>query len=134
MVKNLLARLFKPKRALENSIMVLTPYRHNGMWVFDDPETGLVREPFVSGVPEILDALLVRQGVVSPETGFRLVFSASPFPGHQLKAGWLRPEFGGNWYGVDTPSGQVEGWLCPALYKYFSEAPKELYVRVESLS
>ena len=25
------------------------------MWVFDDPDVGLVREPFVAGMPEIID-------------------------------------------------------------------------------
>jgi hypothetical protein len=28
----------------------------------------------------------------------------------------------------------MEGWLCPALLRYFSEAPKQLYVQVRSLS
>ena len=46
----------------QNSIMVLKPYKWEGMWVFDDDRTGLVREPFVAGVPEILEALLVQAG------------------------------------------------------------------------
>jgi hypothetical protein len=25
----------------------------------------------------------------------------------------------------------MEGWLCPALLRYFAEAPKELYVQVK---
>ena len=37
----------------QNSIMVVKPYKWEGMWVFDDDKTGLVREPFVAGVPEI---------------------------------------------------------------------------------
>jgi hypothetical protein len=35
-----------------NELRVLNVYRYNGMWVFDDEEVGLSREPFVSGVPE----------------------------------------------------------------------------------
>jgi hypothetical protein len=27
----------------------------------------------------------------------------------------------------------MEGWLCPALLKYFDHAPKELYAKAESL-
>jgi hypothetical protein len=42
----------------QNSIMVVKPYKWEGMWVFDDETTGLVREPFVAGVPEILESLL----------------------------------------------------------------------------
>ena len=32
-----------------NAINVISPYRHHGMWVFDDARVGLVQEPFVSG-------------------------------------------------------------------------------------
>jgi hypothetical protein len=28
----------------------------------------------------------------------------------------------------------MEGWLCPALFKYFDKAPPELYVRAEPKS
>jgi hypothetical protein len=118
---------------MNNSIMVLCPYLHQGMWVFDDDSVGLVREPFVAGVPSILEALLRKEGIEHPETGFRLIFSAIPFPGHQLCGQRLREEGGGNWYGVKTPDGPVEGWLCPALFKYFETAPNDLYIRVETL-
>jgi hypothetical protein len=26
----------------------------------------------------------------------------------------------------------MEGWLCPALFKYFAEAPQEIYLKVEA--
>jgi hypothetical protein len=32
-----------------NSIHVIHPYKHAGVWAFDDPAVGLVREPFVAG-------------------------------------------------------------------------------------
>jgi len=32
----------------------LPPYRLEGVWVFDDAVTGLVREPFISGADKIL--------------------------------------------------------------------------------
>ena len=31
-----------------NEINVISPYKHHGMWVFDDPDVGLNREPFVA--------------------------------------------------------------------------------------
>jgi hypothetical protein len=37
----------------------------------------------------------------------------------------------GNWYRVDEPPS--EGWLCPALFKYFDEAPRELFVKAEPM-
>lgn len=111
---------------MSNSLMILKPYWHEGFWVFDDPATGLNKEPFVAGVPEMLGILLERENIPDPQRGFRLLFSAVPFPGHQLKATWVRTDGGGNWY---TAEGH-EGWLCPALFKYFEEAPKELYIQV----
>ena len=67
----------------------------------------------------------------SPELakGFRLLFSATPFPGHQYQLTWLREEFGGNWYRCVQL--EMDGWLCPALFKYFDEAPDTIYLRAE---
>lgn len=31
-------------------MLTIFPYRHDGLWVFDDDSTGLRQEPFVSGV------------------------------------------------------------------------------------
>jgi len=118
----------------QNSIMIVKPYKWEGMWVFDDEKTGLVREPFVAGVPEILEALLEQQGVPvkEAEKGFRLVFSAIPFPGHQLSARRVGEEGGGNWY--EESVSKARGWLCPALFRYFDTAPDNLHVRVERCS
>ena len=118
----------------QNSIMVLKPYKWEGMWVFDDDRTGLVREPFVAGVPEILEALLEEQGIPleEAEKGFRLIFSALPFPGHQLSAKRIEEEGGGMWY--EESEGKARGCLCPALFRYFANAPDNLYVRVERMT
>jgi hypothetical protein len=112
-----------------NAILTIRPYRHDGMWVFDDPAVGLVREPFVSGIPEMID-LLVRD-IPGAERGFRMLFSAGPFPGAVASMEWVREDLGGNWYRWDER--QMEGWLCPALFKYFDRAPRRLYVRAERL-
>jgi hypothetical protein len=37
--------------------MVILPYQYGGVWVIDDSATGLQREPFVAGVPEMIDRL-----------------------------------------------------------------------------
>jgi len=110
--------------------MVIFPYLYHGTWVFDDQSKGLEKEAFVAGVPEILKALLDQQGIKNYEKGFRLIFSANPFPTSQLKVDWSHQENGGNWY--KTEDGSL-GWLCPALFKYFKEAPQNIYVRVEQL-
>jgi len=110
-----------------NSLMIISPYRYAGTWVFDDPRAGLVREPFVRGVPEMIDVLVA--DIPDAKDG---LFSANPFPGYQKKLTWLRGDMQGNYYRLDDPP--MEGWICPALFKYYEEAPQELYVRAEPQS
>lgn len=113
-----------------NSLMVIVPYQYGGTWVFDDQATGLKREPFVAGVPEMINHLV--RDIPDATNGFRMLFSTQPFPGHQKRLTWIRPEGGGNYYRLDDPP--MEGWLCPALFRYYREAPKELYVKAEPKS
>lgn len=115
---------------MANSLMVIFLYRHHGTWVFDDETAGLVREPFVAGIPEMIDRLVT--AIPDAADGFRLLFSAQPFPGYQAEVQWVREEHGGNWY--RWPEQNLEGWLCPALLKYFSSPPTRLYCRAEPRS
>lgn len=108
-----------------NAIQIIAPYRHIGMWVFDDARVGLVQEPFVSGADTIIDEL-VRE-IPDAASGFRLLFSPSPFPGHNLQLEWQRGEDGGNWY--RWTAREMDGWLCPALFRYFDEAPRNIYAQ-----
>ena len=110
-----------------NSLMMIAPYKHHGMWVFDDPAVGLDKEPFIAGIDTMIDKMTAT--IPNAEKGFRAVFSASPFPGYTEKLEWRRQESGGNWYYSDHY--KMEGWLCPALLKYFATAPREIYVRAE---
>jgi hypothetical protein len=111
-----------------NALMVIAPYRHAGTWVFDDPSAGLKREPFVAGVPEMIDVLV--RDIPGATSRFRLLFSAQPFPGYQKKLSWLRGDMGGNYYRMEEPP--MEGWICPAIFRYYKTAPKELYVKAEA--
>ena len=110
-----------------NTINVIAPYRYLGMWVFDDPRVGLVQEPFVCGADVLIDRAVA--DIPDAQAGFLLLFSASPFPGHQLRLEWRRLDVDGNWY--YSPEFRLEGWLCPALLRYFEQAPKEIYVQVK---
>ena len=67
------------------------------------------------------------QNIPDAESGFTLLFSADPFPGHQAKFEWRPSELSGNWY--YSPDLDAEGWLCPALFKYFESAPKAIYAQ-----
>ena len=111
-----------------NAIGIIAPYKYEGLWVFDGPAVGLSREPFVSGIDKMIDRLVAQ--IPNAENGFRLLFSATPFPGYTVKLVWRREEYGGNWY--YSPQLDMEGWLCPALFRYFDKAPPELYGRAEA--
>ena len=111
-----------------NSIMTIHPYKYNGIWVFDDEEKGLVREAFVSGMTEIITTMVKKHIKGDVDRGFVLLFSGQPFPGYHSKLEWIESEHGGNWY--DWKEGNMTGWLCPALFKYFSDTPKEIYVKL----
>lgn len=108
--------------------MVIHPCRDNGAWVFDDPEADLVKEPFVSGMEDMIDLMVA--DLPDAERGFHLYFSAAPFPGYRLELAWQREEYDGNWYRGDALD--MEGWLCPALLKYFDTAPERIYARVKA--
>jgi hypothetical protein len=113
--------------AASNAIHVIAPYKYHGMWVFDDARVGLSREPFVGGA----DAMIDKATATIPDaaSGFVLVFSEHAFPGHQLQLQWRRNDGAGDWY--FSPELGMEGWLCPALLKYFPSAPRTFYVQVK---
>ncbi len=111
----------------ENSLLIIAPYRCEGTWVFDDSARGLRKEPFVAGIPELIDKLVA--DIPNAEKGFRLTFSAQEFPGFDDKLVWKRKDATGNWYYSETF--KAEGWLCPALLKYFKQAPQTIYVKAE---
>jgi hypothetical protein len=113
-----------------NAINVIAPYKHLGMWVFDDPRVGLVQEPFVAGADAMIDRVVA--DLPDAEHGFTMIFSGTPFPGHQFRLDWRRNDGWGNWYYAEQLD--MEGWLCPALLRYFAEAPKQLYVQVKGRS
>ncbi|WP_228042407.1 MULTISPECIES: hypothetical protein [unclassified Tychonema] len=65
---------------MSNAMMVIYPYREQYTWVFDDERVGLVRQPFVQGVPERIEALVA--DIPNVNGGFPLLFSPNPFPGY----------------------------------------------------
>ncbi len=113
--------------ARRNVIKVVHPYKDNGVWVFDDETAGLVKEPFVSGVPDIVERMV--RDIAGAAYGFTLYFSDRPFKKCEAELIWVRGEYGGNWYRLS--GADIEGWLCPALYCYFSAAPQRIYCRAE---
>ena len=112
---------------MANVLMVIQPYWYIDTWVFDDESAGLEKEPFVQGVPEMIDELV--KDIPNARGGFMLLFSSQPFAGYQAELTRVREEYGGHWYKAKDEG--VEGWLCPALFRYFDTAPESLYIKAE---
>jgi hypothetical protein len=112
-----------------NTILAICPYKHAGLWVFDDERAGLVQEPFIGGADTIIDKAVEAKGIADATNGFRLIFSAGQFPGYDFRFTWVRAGDGGNWY--HSADFQMDGWLCPALFKYFETAPNEIFAKFE---
>lgn len=111
-----------------NAINVIAPYKYQGLWVFDDARVGLVQEPFISGADTMIDRVVA--DLPDAEHGFTMIFASTPFPSHQYRLDWRRRDGSGNWYYAAQLD--LEGWLCPALLRYFREPPKHLYVEVKA--
>src|SRR6267142_4442404 len=127
--------------------LTIYPYLLNGTcWVFDDERTGLKEEAFVLGMSEMITRVVEAKSIPKAANGFALTFDAVPF-GHDVELTWLPPreaamqrgqpptyipEFG-NWYRGSVLGQEMVGWLCPALFLYFNEAPKTIYAKAEPL-
>lgn len=112
-----------------NAIFSITPYYHSGFWVFDDERVGLVKEPFVEGIPEIIEYWHLILGMKDAKKGFKATFSANPMPNCTSVLSKIRDEFGGAWYKDEETN--LEGWLCPALLLYYPTPPEFLYFKFE---
>src|SRR5215472_17581929 len=115
---------------MNNSIFVIKPYKWEGLWVFDDPDVGLVKEPFVGGADTMIDVATAQ--IANAEKGFLAIFSASYSPDAQIFLEWVREDGGGNVYRWADKG--MEGWLCPALLRYFEQALAKLFVQVKARS
>ena len=129
------------------TVMTLYPYLYRGTcWVFDDQQTGLKEEAFVLGASEMIFKLVRAKHIESAELGFTLSFSDEPFD-HDVELCWLPAKQAakaiaqpltslpavGNWYQGSVAGEKMVAWLCPALYEYFNEAPRNIYVKAEKL-
>jgi hypothetical protein len=108
--------------------LAIYPYKFKGSWVFDFPEKYLDKEAFVQGADKIID--YITRDIAGAEDGFVLVFSDTPIVNSNYTLTFLRSEFGGSWYRLVTETQFIDGWLCPALFKFFPKAPECIYVAV----
>jgi hypothetical protein len=75
---------------------------------------------------------------INGENGFLMLFSDSEFKGADIMLEWSRFECNGDIYrlkglGAVDSFPPMEGWLCPALRKYYKDAPNKLYVQAKGI-
>lgn len=115
--------------SMGNALLVIEPYRSGKTgWRFDEPRLHLKGEPFIRGIPEMIDKMV--DGISGSDKAVRLTFSQQEFPGWQFRLDLRREQDGGNWYYNEKY--QMEGWLCPALFKFFPRAPRHIYAMAEA--
>ena len=133
-----LLRRLRPHK-VDNSIYTMRVYYDEGSWVFDNPSVGLYREPFVAGADEIFDEIIRVRGVADRDHArVDIVFSDVQFPGWELLAQHRGNSMGGDDYSVIASEYEMledhDFWLCPALLKYYSDAPNRIFMRVTKVS
>lgn len=118
-----------------SNTLEIYPYQIGNCWVFDDRRTGLKEEAFVLGMSEIISRVVEHHKIPDASKGFRMIFSHHPFEGFHAEiskiSGGSREE--GNWYEGEIYGQPMKGWLCPALYLYFPEAPARIFMRAAKL-
>ncbi|HZK81585.1 MAG TPA: DUF6717 family protein, partial [Humisphaera sp.] len=114
--------------SMGNAMLVIEPYRAGKQWRFDEPLLHLKAEPFVQGMSEMIDKMAEK--LPDSNNKVRLIFSQRQFPGWQERLDLRHEQDGGNWYYNEQH--HMEGWLCPALFKFFPRAPQHIYARVEA--
>ncbi|MEM9155440.1 MAG: DUF6717 family protein [Cyanobacteria bacterium P01_F01_bin.33] len=97
---------------------------NSGSWMFDDETHQIYREPFVRGSSEILDDIASQ---TERDRDMTLIFSDEPVDEWDYSLELIRKEDGGALY-YSEEFDRV-GWLCPALYVYFSSTPAKLYLK-----
>jgi hypothetical protein len=79
-----------------NASNIIFRDKDNGVWVFDDPNDGLAREPFVASTDRMIDGVVA--DIPNAASGFKLNFLRRAKSWPAVRVYWLRDDGGGNWY------------------------------------
>jgi len=121
---------------MANVIHVIMPYRHASTWVFDDPRVGLSQEPFMSGIPEMIDTMV--ESIPNAEKrgfGFCLPQSRSL----AIKSSWRRSGKNTRACGISGPTmrraGSVRHSFCifhkPPVISTSRQRPSKYFHRIQ---
>lgn len=112
----------------QNAIQVINTYKHGEAWVFDDPNVGLVKEPFVAGadtlIQHIADTWLGGKDKVT------IIFADIAFPNYDIIIDKVdKNVMGESGTTYFCAALNMELWLCPALLKYFKTSPNTIWAQ-----
>ncbi len=111
----------KLKDKTKNQINILHIFKENGVWMFNDEEVGLYKEPFVSSINPMIDR------VVDGDKFKAFISHSSIFEFTMV----LDKENEGMDGTYKLRGTDIIGWLCPATLKYFDKYPDSIYVKIE---
>ena len=105
----------------------LTLYKTNGVWMFDDLDKGIEKEPFVDGFTELIDFLLKEFNLFQgSHRGIDINFSLFQEEEDMVKIEKIK-DLGDDWASYKYKD--MVGSLCPVTLQYFGKHPDFFYVK-----
>jgi hypothetical protein len=105
--------------------MRLTLYKDHGMWMFEDAEHGIDREPFVDGASELIDFLLDEFGF-PPDEPVVVEFGLERTHPDMVEIRKVE-DTGDDWAVYQYKDRQ--GGFCPVTLIYLGSHPDRFFVR-----
>jgi len=90
---------------MSNAMLCIEIYKFNGTWCFTDKDRELLHEPFVLGIPEIINKALEDQNIYEDNKNYRILFAAREFPACHGVLMRQNEEMGGAWYSCNAQTG-----------------------------
>jgi len=119
---------FEPAAKIDktkNQVNVLFPTRNKyGVWSFDDADLGIVGEPFVGQINNMIDIM------VPGKEACLIYCSKDPIPDYNISL-TKREDVGQGMYQMDGTD--IVGWLCPCFLNYFPDYVEKVYAKIEEL-
>jgi hypothetical protein len=111
---------FATEGTVQKFCFSIKPYTQGRLWFFDDFKNGLVKEPLTDGVPQVITKACQKSSL---NQNIQIHFSNFEFSEFVLD--FQKPLRNGNVYRWKKEG--LKCWFCPALFKYFSVAPKRIW-------
>ena len=111
-----------------NAVFTITPRRmkKSPLWIFDDPQRGLMSEPFLEDASDVLSEIAKK---VNAKNEMVIAFSATEIPNFTAKATRSGSGQMADQAGCFYNFGEKRFWLCPAVAKYFQNPPETIFVK-----